>query len=85
MRTSHQAIYAHELLGALGPGGQLHIRHHRAILHHAQAVAVGVDKHLGQIVELRNQLLQGDDADILNCVQSLQNMFKKKKKKPSEG
>lgn len=71
MRASHQAIYAHKLLGALGPGGQLHVRHHCAILHHAQAVTVGIDKHLGEIVELWNQLLQGDDTDILNCVHSV--------------
>lgn len=86
MRTTHQAIYAHKLLRALGPRGQLHIRDHCAILHHSQAVTVGIDKHLWEVVELWDQLLHGDitDTHLKSCsINSKQGI--KKKKKPPEG
>lgn len=57
--VSYQAIDAHKLLWALGPRWQLHIRNHGAVLHHSQVVIVGVDKHLGEVVELWDQLLHG--------------------------
>lgn len=82
MRTSHQAINAHKLLWALGPRGQLHIRDHCAILHHSQAVTVGIDKHLREVVELWDQLLHGDSTDMhfKSCsVTSKREKIKKKK------
>lgn len=88
MRTSHQAIYAHKLFWALGPRGQLHIRDHCAILHHSQAVTVGVDKHLREVVELWDQLLHGDSIDMhfKSCSDTSKHVNKKKQKKnTSEG
>ena len=56
---THQPVDADKLLGGLGPGRELHVGDGRAVLHHAQAVVVGVDEHLGQVVELWDQLLGG--------------------------
>lgn len=41
----------------LGPRRQLHITNHGPVLPHPQMVAVAVDEHLREVVELRNQLL----------------------------
>lgn len=88
-RTSHHAIYAHKLLRALGPRGQLHIRDHCAILHHSQAVTVGIDKHLGEVVELWDQLLHGDSTEMhfKLCSSNFKtyNNKKKKRKKTLQG
>lgn len=60
---SYQAIDSNKLLWALGPRWQLHIRHHAAVLHHSQVVTVGIDKHLGEVVELWDQLLHGHNIE----------------------
>lgn len=54
---SYQAIDAYKLLWTLGPRRELHVRHYGAILHHTQVVAVAVDKHLGEVIELWDQFL----------------------------
>lgn len=59
VHISYQAIDAHKLLRALGPRWQLHIGDYSAVLHHSEVVTVGVDKHLGEVVELWDQLLHG--------------------------
>lgn len=61
--VSYQAIYAHKLLGALSPRGELHVRDSSAILHHSQVVIVGVDEHLRKVEELWDQFLQGLSTD----------------------
>lgn len=59
VHVSYQAIDADKVLWALCPGRQLHVRDHSAVLHHAQVVSVGIDKHLREVEELWNQLLHG--------------------------
>ena len=60
---SYQAIDSNKLLRTLGPGWQLHIRDHGAIFHYPQVVTVGIDKHLGEVVEFWDQLLHGHSIE----------------------
>lgn len=65
---SYQAIDSNKLLWALGPRWQLHIRDHGAIFHHSQVVTVSIDKHLREVVELWDQLLNGQKTDIFKVM-----------------
>lgn len=47
-----------EVFRLLGPRRQIHITHHPPVLPHSQMVAAAVDEHLGQVVELGNELLR---------------------------
>lgn len=47
-----------EVFGLLGPRRQIHIAHHPPVLPHSQMVAAAVDEHLGEVVELGNELLR---------------------------
>lgn len=47
-----------EVLGLLGPRRQVHVAHHPPVLPHSQVVAATVDEHLGQVVELGDELLR---------------------------
>lgn len=42
----------------LSPRWQIHITHHPPVLPHSQMVAAAVDEHLGEVVELGNELLR---------------------------
>lgn len=53
----HHPVDSDEVLWFLGPRGQIHVTHQHPVVPHAQAVAVAVDKHLWEVVELRYQLL----------------------------
>lgn len=61
--VSYQTIYAHKLLRALSPRGELHVRDYTAILHHSKVVIVGIDEHLRKVEELWDQFLQGLSTD----------------------
>ena len=51
------SVYPDKLLGAVCPRRQLHIAHFRPVVELTESVAGAVDEHLGQVVELRDQLL----------------------------
>ena len=51
------SVDPHKLLRSVGPGRQLHVAHLHSVVQPAQSVAVGVDEHLRQVVELGDQLL----------------------------
>lgn len=47
-----------KVFGLPGPRRQIHIAHHPPVLPHSQMVAAAVDEHLGEVVELGNELLR---------------------------
>lgn len=59
----HHPINADKIFGLLGPDRKLHITHRDAVVTHAKLVLVAVDEHLGQVVELWDQLLVAERAD----------------------
>ena len=54
----HHPVNSDKVFRFLGPGGKLHVAHGDAVLTRPQLVLVAVDKQLGQIVELWDQLLK---------------------------
>lgn len=57
MPFSYHPVNPNKVLRLLGPGWQVHVAHHGPVLPHSKMVAVAVDKHLREVVELRNQFL----------------------------
>lgn len=53
----HHPIDADKIFGLLGPDRQLHVTRGHAVVTHAELVLIAVDEHLGQVVELWDQLL----------------------------
>lgn len=61
--SPHHPINADKVFGLLGPDRKLHITHRDAVVTDAELVLVAVDEHLGQVVELWDQLLVAERAD----------------------
>lgn len=59
----HHSINADKIFGLLGPDRKLHIAHRDAVVTHTKLVLIAVDKHLGQVIELWDQLLVAERAD----------------------
>lgn len=59
----HHPINADKIFGLLGPDRKLHITHRDAVVTHPKLVLIAVDEHLGQVVELWDQLLVAERAD----------------------
>lgn len=57
--VSHHPVNADKVFGFLGPSRELHVAHRDAIVTHSELILITVDEHLGQVVELRDQLLMG--------------------------
>ena len=49
---SYHSVNPNKVLWFLGPGWQVHIPHHVPVFSHAKVVAVAIDKHLWEVVEL---------------------------------
>lgn len=58
MRVTHHPVDPDQVLSRLGPGRQVHVAHHPPVLPHAQMEAAAVDEHLGEVVELGDELLR---------------------------
>lgn len=58
LTNPYHPVYPNKVFGLLGPGWQVHVTHHGPVLPHSQMVAIAVDKHLREVVELRDQLLR---------------------------
>lgn len=58
MPKPYHPVNPNKVFRLLGPRWQVHITDHGPVLPHAQMVAVAVDKHLREVVELGNQLLR---------------------------
>ena len=65
-RPPHHPVDANKVLGRLGPLGQLHVGYVYVLLIAAQLVAVGVHKHVRQVVELWDQLLYNGQYTLVN-------------------
>lgn len=59
----HHSINADKIFGLLRPDRKLHVTHRDAVVTHAELVLIAVDEHLGQVVELWDQLLVADRPD----------------------
>lgn len=59
----HHPINADKIFRLLGPDRKVHITHGDAVVAHAKLVLIAVDEHLGQVIELRDQLLVAERAD----------------------
>lgn len=59
----HHPINADKIFGLLSPDRKLHVTHRDAVVTHAELVLIAVDEHLGQVVELWDQLLVADRPD----------------------
>ena len=57
MLKPYHSVYPNKVLRLLGPGWQVHVTNHGPVLPDSQMVAVAVDKHLREVVELGNQFL----------------------------
>lgn len=56
---AHHPVNAHKVFGFLGPDRKLHVAHGDAVVTHPELILITVDEHLGQVVELWDQLLVG--------------------------
>lgn len=59
----HHPINADKIFGLLCPDRKLHVTHRDAVVTHTKLVLIAVDEHLGQVVELWDQLLVAERAD----------------------
>lgn len=71
MPKPYHPVDPNEVFRLLGPGWQVHVTNHGPVLPHSQMVAVAVDKHLWEVVELRNQFLRFKGREMFMLYSSL--------------
>lgn len=67
MTKPYHPVYPNKVFRFLGPGWQVHITNHGSVFSHSQMVAIAVDKHLREVVELRNQFLRKRDISFFTA------------------